>query len=69
MDSDKVENRPEKGSKYDERRIDEMRLRRNGLFGIPKFFVNGLKSQPRFCLCGCGFSPAWCPNKKEELRG
>ncbi len=39
---------PEK-SKYDESRHQSMRLRSNGMMGIPKVFVNGTKPPRPIC--------------------
>lgn len=46
---------------YDRMRHESVRLRRNGLYGVPKFFVNGLRPEKVRCSdctkllywCGC----------------
>lgn len=50
-------------SAYDEQRHENMRLRSNGLYGIPKFFVSGF-APSKFCLCGCNRLKAWCPRNE-----
>lgn len=48
---------PEK-TQFDNRRHQEMNLKRNGLYGISKFFVNG-SAPSRYCE-SCGKVKFWC---------
>ena len=50
---------------YDRMRHESMRLRQNGLYGIPKFFVNG-SAPSRWCGCGCDRLRVWCPNASSK---
>jgi hypothetical protein len=65
MDANTIENYNRPEDRVDEMRWDNMRLRRNGLMGIPKFLVNGF-APSRWCDCGCGCSKAWCPNLEKK---
>ena len=49
---------PEK-TEYDRMRHESMRLRRNGLYGIPKIFVNGFKEPKEVCKV-CDRLKVWC---------
>ena len=54
MDSTKIEELRKQGkwpekSEYDIARFDNMRLRRNGLYGIPKSFLNSTLMMPGTC--------------------
>ena len=49
---------------FDQRRHEEMRLKPLGMFGIPKFFVDGF-APSRFCE-GCGKVKYWCICAKSE---
>jgi hypothetical protein len=52
-------------TEYDTMRHESMVLKRNGLYGITKFFVNGFAPDP-WCKCGCGFRKVWCPNNESN---
>jgi hypothetical protein len=43
---------------YDKARHEEMRLRRNGLYGIPKIFISGFKEK-EICTV-CDRLKVWC---------
>jgi hypothetical protein len=64
MDANTIENYNRPEDKADAMRWDSMRLRRNGLMGIPKFFVNGFAAD-KWCHCGCDLLKSWCPNRSE----
>ena len=50
---------------YDKDRHESMVLKKNGMYGIPKFFVNGFRESP-WCGCGCGYRKVWCPNENHK---
>jgi hypothetical protein len=52
-------------TKYDKARHEEMRLRPNGMYGIPKFFVQGFAPN-RWCDCGCDRLKVWCPRNEKS---
>ena len=58
MASHTISNPGPEPTAYDQHRHDDFRLRRNGLYGIPKFFVNGFAPE-RWCDCGCGKLKVW----------
>lgn len=58
MDTDQINPRPEPTT-YDKVRHEEMRPKRNGLYGIPKVFVNGLAAEKPRCA-ECGRLLVWC---------
>ena len=66
MDSDKISrgNGPESTS-YDRARHEEMRLKRNGLYGIPKIFISGSKIRPVCHKCDRLLVWCICENRKE----
>lgn len=50
---------PEK-TKYDEMRHDTMKLRRNGLYGIPKIFMPEERTCCEKCVFGTGKHADFC---------
>ncbi len=46
-------------------RHEEMRLKPHGMYGIQKFFVNGL-APSRWCDCGCDRLKVWCPKNESN---
>ena len=50
---------------YDRARHEEMVLKRNGLYGIPKIFVNGFKEKKICRICDRLLVWCQCENRKE----
>jgi len=65
MGSHSITNPGPEPAAYDRVRHEKMHLKSNGMYGIPKFFVNG-SAPSRWCDCGCDKLKVWCPNAKKE---
>jgi hypothetical protein len=63
--SHSINNPGPESTAYDKMRREKMRLRPNGMYGIPKFFISG-SAPSRDCDCGCGKLKVWCPNRESN---